>query len=216
MSRNYFIILVCLLGTLGAGAQELERSYFGARVGMQVTFPTGSENTYGTGAGFHGGVIYHKSLPMHLFLEPGVFFSHSAMANRRPFAYDGYVFNGTATVASFRIPFYVGYSFKPSRVLDVGVATGPAVNFNISARQGFDPNFDAPLPIPAKKIDMFDHGWKHVDGLWGIKLNMNFADHYFVGVSGELSFTPLAVYGNGDKKIKIHRNSVAVTFGYNF
>lgn len=214
MSRKYYIILACLLAVIGAAAQE--RSYFGVRVGMQVTFPTGSENTYGNGAGFHGGVIYHRALPQHLFVEPGLFFTHSSMANRRPFAYDGFMFNGTASVSTIRIPLYFGYMFHASHILDLGLSTGPSVNFNVMAHQGFDPNFDAPLPIPGKKIDMFDHGWKHVDGLWGIKLSMNFADNYFIGITGELSFTPLAVYGNGDKKIKIHRNSVAVTFGYNF
>lgn len=216
MSRNYFILLLSMLAAIGASAQEQASPYFGVRVGMQVTLPTGSENTYGVGAGFHGGIIYHRPLPKQLFIEPGLFFSHSTMSTRNTFIYEGFRFTGTANVSAISVPVYFGYSFKPSRVLDVGIATGPSVYFNLLARQGFDPNFSAPMPVPTTKINMFKHGWKHVDGLWGIKLNLNFADHYFVGVSGELSFTPLAVYGDDDKKIKIRRNSVEVTFGYNF
>ena len=214
--KLYALLLVCIM-TATAAAAQAERSYFGARLGMNVTFPTGSENTYGTGAGFHAGVIYHRALRNHIFVEPGLFYSQASMSNRHPFEYDNFMFNGTATTYSLHIPVYVGYTFHPSENFALDLSTGPALNINLAARQGFDPNFDAPMPIPSKKrIDMLQHGWKRVDGLWGIKLSMNFSDSYYLGISGEVSFTPLARYGNGDKKIKIHRNSVAITFGYNF
>ena len=55
-----------------------------------------------------------------------------------------------------------------------------------------------------------------VDAQWGFSLNFRFAQSYYVGITGGVAFTPLASFGNKDKKIRIHRNTVAISLGYNF
>jgi len=51
---------------------------------------------------------------------------------------------------------------------------------------------------------------------WGIRLSVTFAQHYFIGINTGVAFTPFAKFGDRDKKIRIYRNTIAVTLGYNF
>lgn len=79
------------------------------------------------------------------------------------------------------------------------------------------PNPDAPAPVRTPfNNDLFSKEWKKADVQWRFCLTMTFRKHYHIGISGGASRTPLAQYGNKDKKIRIHRNIVAIAFGYDF
>ena len=98
----------------------------------------------------------------------------------------------------------------------MAVSTGPWLNINLSARQNLLPNMEAPVAVPAQKANLFDQGWKRFDAQWGLKLSFTFAESYFVGITTGVAFTPLASFGDKDKKIRIHRNTIAISLGYNF
>ncbi len=49
-----------------------------------------------------------------------------------------------------------------------------------------------------------------------MKLELNFAGNYYLGLCNGGSFTPFARYGNHDRKIRIHHNTVAFSFSYIF
>lgn len=214
MKRKILIIIALLAALVPCAAES--GSYFGARLGMDVNVPAGSGNHYKVGAGFDVGAIYHYNFAKNFFVEPGLKYYYNAMSNERPVDYGEFLFDGSAQFMGLRVPVYVGYSFNASDNLEIGIATGPTVNFNLSAKQKLDPNFEAPIPVPTKSLNLFEHGYKRVDALWGLRLSFTFAHSYYIGIDGEVSFTPLAVYGNKDKKIRIHRNTVALTLGYNF
>lgn len=208
------LILFALVASL-AGAQESKVTW-GARLSMDISFPSGDSNPYKVGSGFSAGAVADVSLPGRFFFEPGLMFYYTAMSSKNLMALDGFYYQGAAKAAGFRVPLMVGYNFDVAEEWRMSVSTGPYINLNLYAQQKVDPNLGAPIPVPDKKISLFDHGWKRVDAGWNINLGTTFANCYYVGVSGGVNFTPLASYGNTDKKIRIHRSTIAITLGYNF
>ncbi|MDE6120792.1 MAG: outer membrane beta-barrel protein [Muribaculaceae bacterium] len=214
MSRNLLLSIALLAA--GTAFAEGDSSYFGVRAGMEVTIPASSANIYTTGAGFHVGGIYHYAAWRNVFIEPGVMFFYNTMSNRNPVEVGDFMFDGVARFYGLRVPLMAGYTFSAGENLQIGVATGPVMNINLSGRQEFDPNFGAPLPVPESTVNLMKHGSRRVDALWGLRLSFTFSQNYYIGIDGEVAFTPLAKFGNGDKKVRVHRNSIAVTLGYNF
>lgn len=209
---------VFLLGLLSlTGFARDNESYFGVRLAMDVTFPGGGYDSYNTGAGFTLGGIYNVPFRNNFYFEPGVLFYYTGMSSKDLIKFDNnYLLQGSARQYGFRIPMNVGYQFNAGDNLTVGVATGPMLSVNISARQQLDAVPGAPIPIPDKTVNLFHHGWRNVDLLWGISVNFTFARSYVIGFSTGVGLTPLAKYGNNDKKIRIQRNTVAIALGYNF
>lgn len=184
---------------------------------MEVSVPSGGRNFYKTGAGFNAGLVLRMPMPRGFFFEPGLLFSYSAMTAKDLVSFDNeYFYEGAANLYTLRIPLMFGFSYSVNELWDLRFSTGPWINVNLSARQRLEPNFAAPEIVPDKSINLFKHGWKRVDALWGLRLSATFADHYTVGITAGVAFTPLARYGNHDKKVRIHRNSIAISLGYNF
>ena len=217
MPRKYLPLLVLAFSAAQAVCAQKLQPGLGVRASMEITIPSGASDMYKTGAGLSIGPVYTLPVYKGLYFEPGVLFTYSAMSSKELIRFDdSYLFDGSAQIYGMRVPLYFGYSFQPTDMLRIGLYTGPAVNFNISARQNLDPNFALDPPLPRKTINLFDHGWKHVDVMWGFGLSFNIADNYQIGISGGVGITPLAKFGNRDKKVRIHRNIVALSLGYYF
>ena len=211
------LLPLALSGMLSASAAAQLPTGLGIHAAMEVTVPTGASSIYKTGAGLTLGAYYRVQLPKSFYFEPGLLFNYTAMSSKDLVSFDDtYYYEGAANMYGIRVPLTVGYSFNVGDFVDLDVSTGPWINVNISARQKLLPNFSAPEIVPNKTINLFDHGWEHVDALWGIHLGATFADSYYVGLTTGISFTPLASYGDKDKKIRIHRNTVAISLGYRF
>lgn len=219
MIRKLILVSTVLCFTL-FGIQARGRDdtpVFGVRLAMDVNFPTGKNNMYNTSAGFSVGGVARWNLPENFFIEPGINFTYSAMSAKDLSSFDDdYFYQGAAKFYGLRIPVNLGYALNINRQTELAFFTGPYIHLNFSARQSLLPNMSAPDRLPDKNINLFNNGWKKIDAGWGLGLSLTFARCYYVGLSGGVSFTPLAVYGNKDKKIRIHRNMVAVTLGYNF
>lgn len=217
MPRKLLISILCVAFAVCTLSAQEQKVTWGARLSMDVSFPTADKNPYKVGSGFSAGAVANIILPKRFFFEPGLMFYYTAMSSRSLITFDdNYFYEGSAKIYGFRIPLAVGYNFDVADRWRMSVSTGPYLNVNISAQQNLDPNLSAPVPVPDKKISLFDHGWRHVDAGWHISLSTTFAESYYVGITGGVNFTPLASYGNHDKKIRIYRNTVAVTLGYNF
>ncbi len=214
-TRFILPVALALLAVPAANAQW--RTTFGARVGMELTSPSGAGDTYKLGAGLNAGVIAKMPMMQNFYFEPGIYFVYSAMSSKNLVSFnDDYYYQGAANLYTLRVPFNFGYTFNLTNALDLSLSTGPWLNVNLSAQQKLQPNFSAPVPVPNKKINLFDNGWNRVDAQWGFNLHFTFAQNYTVGLSGGVGIAPLAKYGNKDRKVKIMRNSVALTLGYNF
>lgn len=204
------------LATLSLKAQRPD-PVVGARLSMELAFPAGGYDYYKTGAGVTVGPSVKLPLARQFFFEPSLLFSYTGFSSKYLVKFnDNYLYQGSANLYSLRMPLEVGCDFNLGGMWQVNVATGPWINFNLSARQSLMPNFDAPVREPSTRISLFDYGWKRVDAQWGIRLSVTFAQHYFIGIDSGVAFTPFAKFGNRDKKIRIYRNTVAVTLGYNF
>lgn len=217
MKRKIFLALaVALLPALTAAAQDRPKPYFGARVVMDITEPGHGDKYFDTGSGFSVGGIVNIPVYRGFYFEPGVAFTLNTMGIKGMLREDGYLYDGSARTMGIRVPLNFGYAFQLLDNLSLGVYTGPWLNFNVSAREHVTPNFSTPDPVPEFKNNLFSKGWKHFDAQWGFGLSVTFAQHYHLGLSGGVSITPLAQYGNKDKKIRIHRNIIAISLGYNF
>lgn len=215
MLRKKLYLFIALMSVMLPAAAS-GQTRFGARLSYDVTFPVNSNNIYSAGSGFTVGGVANIPLKRSFFVEPGLMFRYASMPSKNLTLFDHELYDGSARIYTIHIPVSMGYTFDVSDNMSIAVSTGPYLNVNVAAKQKFDPNFGAPVHVPNAKISLFDHGWKHVDGGWNIKLSTTFADSYYVGIGGDISFTPLAKFGDRDKKIRIYRSSVSVILGYNF
>jgi len=188
----------------------------GARLSMEVTVPGGGTAFFKTGSGFSIGGVMRLDMPRNFFFEPGLLFYYTAMSSKDLIPFDEFYYQGGVNEYGIRVPLQIGYKFDTGSMWAIDVYTGPWINFNINASQSLEPNFASPDPVPDKTINMMKYGWKTVDAMWGFGLSFNFAEHYHIGLSGGVGFTPLAKFGNKDKKVRIHRNILAISLGYSF
>lgn len=211
------ILILCILATLcGIQAKAQIKPAFGARLSMEVTVPGGGTSYYKTGSGFTVGGVMKLELPKNFYFEPGLLFYYTSMSSKDLITFDQFYYQGGVKEYGIRLPLNFGYTLEASDQWSVDFYTGPWINFNINATQNLDPNFSTPDPVPDKTVNMMKHGWKRVDAMWGFGLSFTFAENYHIGISGGVGFTPLAKFGNRDKKVRIHRNIVAISLGYNF
>lgn len=211
--------LILLSLTVAAGLSSVSaqtKPVFGARVAMEVTFPGGAGSDFNTGAGLTAGGVMKVFLPKNFYFEPGLLFTYSGMNAKNYIKFDDSYYQGGVRQYGLRLPLNVGYTIDPGRIWTLDVYTGPWINFNLSASQTLDPNFAAPEPVPDKTVNLMKHGWKRVDAMWGFGLSFTFAKSYHIGLSGGIGLSPLAQYGNRDKKVRIHRSVASITLGYNF
>lgn len=214
MFRKLTLFIAALICSATAGAQWYNG--LGARVSMDVSIPSGARQYYGNGAGFSVGLVYRMPYFQNFFFEPGLKYSYSTMSSKDNIQIGDYQYQGAAKISSLKIPMLLGYTFALPQQMDLSIATGPILQVNTSARQNILPNLSTPNPVPEQSINMFKHGFKRVQGLWGINLNFTFAHNYTVGIDTSVGISPLASFGVKDKKIKVHCNTVAVSLGYNF
>lgn len=216
---NYFrkiLTIVALLAGAGTAVASDALSGLGVRTSMEVTIPSGGRGYYGNGAGFTAGVSYTMPLTGNFSFDPELLFVYNTMSNKSEVMIDDRYYNGAARSFGLRIPLMFSYNFSLHPNVTMAVSTGPWLNINLSAKQNVLPNMETPVPVPAQKANLFDQGWKRVDAQWGLKLSFTFAKSYFVGITTGVAFTPLASFGDKDKKIRIHRNTIAISLGYNF
>ncbi len=207
---------LCAVSITSVSAQSSYKPVFGARVSMDITTPGKGDNSFSTGSGFSVGGIVRLPVYRNFYFEPGVSYFLNTMGINNLLHEDGYYYEGSARTSGIRIPLNFGYTFNLLDNLDLGVYTGPWLNINLSAREHVSPNLGTPDPVPSFNNNLFSKGWKRFDAQWGLGLTMTFRKHYLIGLSGGVSITPLAQYGNKDKKVRIHRNIVAIALGYDF
>lgn len=210
-----FFIVWSLTSSSDLSAQK--RSYFGARVSFDLSIPRQGWGLYKTGSGLQGGVIYNYSFSEHLFAEPGCEVVYTTMGIRDIVQGDKF-YEGSARNLSVRVPLNVGYRWLVTPDFQLAVMTGPWLNINLMAREYLTPNFDG--PIKKGSFDLFEtSGWKRVDLQWGIGLCLSYLHTYTLEFQFGCGLTPLATgihSREGGEKHTLHRNTFAITMGYNF
>lgn len=204
-----------LISIFNCSAIDLER--FGVRTAMELTIPGKSGiEAYQTGAGFTVGAIYSIPIYGKISFEPGLMLFYTTMTAQQDFQINGFLYQDTARNIGLRIPLMFNYNIAVSPLLDLIIGTGPWFNFSVYAHENILPNMTAPEHVPSTRINLFNHGWNHFDAAWGFNLCVTFAKSYFMGITASAAFTPLASFGNHNKTIKVYRNTIAFSLGYNF
>lgn len=194
-----------------AGSAE---SRAGINLSYELAIPSGSHASWDTGSGVTLTGLYKW------YFSPRFTFTPALTAYYNTFGADYMVADNTvydSTVKNFglRLPLMVGYDLVQNETVTFTLATGPWINFNLFARQNAMPDVMAEVPLPPS-VNLFHHGSNRVEGLWGLALSVTFRQHYTIGITSSVGFTPLASYGNHDNKMRIRRNTVAISLGYKF
>ena len=160
MKKNICLLVTAVAAGLCAAAQDVtvlpsdepmpaKPLRWGVRLQADISLPSGSLDTYTSGAGASGGVVYH--LPLY----GGMYFEPSVMGYYNTFSVENYMVNNlphSATVRNIgiRVPMNLGYRFNITDGISLSLFTGPWFNFNISARQYAQPNFEGAPPKNSK------------------------------------------------------------------
>jgi len=196
-----------LSGTTPAPRWGLDLSY-------ELAIPSGSRGSWDTGSGVSLTGLYNWHFAPRWTFTPALAAYYNTFGADYMTA-DNTVYDSTVKNFGLRLPLMVGFDVINNESVTFSVATGPWINFNLFARQYAMPDVAAEVPVPPS-INLFSRGFKRVEGLWGLALSVTFSEHYTIGITSSVAFTPLASYGNHDNKLRIRRNTVAISLGYKF
>lgn len=215
--KKTLLTILCALSLSAASAQTLynnedNHSYFGARIGLDISSASEGYDVYSNGAGFNIGAIYHLPVKMNFYFEPGLgifydTFGCSAYADivggKAPLV-DGSIRN-----FGFRIPFHFGYHFDFTDDISVSIYTGPQLNYSLTAKSHFkEPVFGFPY-----NESMFgEDGFKRTDLQWSFGVSLNYRQHYHVSIGGAAGLTKVM----DTKAMDFRRNLFNIGIGYNF
>ncbi len=206
------------------------RTYFGARVGVDITTAANGGGNYSSNTGFSAGAIYNIPLYKNLYFEPGLSFFYNTFGTSKwnsfvpessinPETGEGidvyYQVNGSMRNFGFRVPLLIGYHFDFSDNVKVGVFTGPQVNMNLYAKYFVS-------ELLGNDKDALDHdcslfgteGFKHLDFQWNLGIGVTY-EKYYASINGAWG---LSTMKSSTLMLPrdLHRNLFTITLGYNF
>lgn len=215
--KKIILALVALASTaFASNAQSLynnpdNHSFFGARLGVDITSTSGDDDFYNNGAGFTLGAIYNIPVWQNLYFEPGLaifydtFGTEMVVPDAGGLHYD--LVDGTIKNFGFRIPLLFGYNFDFTDDIRLAPFTGPQVNINLTAKQSWDND-----ALKNSEGSIFgEGGFKRVDLQWVFGLGLTY-QKYYVSLSGGIGMTKVLSL----KTENFRRNTVNIAVGYNF
>jgi hypothetical protein len=220
-----YLIPLAITGIVGshAYAQDIltnnlaNRTYFGIRVGGEITCPgkVTSENVgvsmFRNGGGIELGGIVNIPVKANFYLEPGVKFYFNEYSVKkdilRGLKWGGEQVNQILYLKyGMRIPVMAGYHFDFTEDLKVSIFTGPELEIGITGREHLKV---AGGMVPS---DLYgEEGLKRVNLLWQIGAGVTYR-HLYAGVSGGLGMLNLS----SESDVSFHENRVTFSVGYNF
>lgn len=200
------------------------RSYFGARLSLDISCPTDISKSghsfaaFNNAAGFEIGGIYNIPLWKNLYFEPGLSLYYNTMKLS-----DAYVNTWVGSAAQldkaggsvrrfgFRAPLVAGYRFDFEPVA-ISVFTGPVISLGLYGRTHVDATGTAVSVSTSASCYADDGICKRVDLGWRFGVGATWGN-YVVQVYGTAGMCNMLKNGDGDK---YRDNNVAIALGYNF
>lgn len=186
---------------------------WGVRLKVDLTTPTNGLDRYSTGTGATVGMVYSLPVYQGMYVEPGVEVYYNTI-NVDNYMVNNLPYDGSARLIGIRLPVNIGYRFNLTESIALSLFTGPWFNFNLSARQYANPNFEGAPPKTSKNL--FDYGWHRFDAQWGFGITATFSGRYMIGLSAGVGSKALAEKDINGHKAKMRRNTFSITLGYNF
>lgn len=219
------------------------KTYFGARVGVDISSAANGGGFYSNSPGFSLGAVYNIPVFMNLYFEPGLgIFYNTIGANYWdsftqevtneatgvveevdvPYQIDGSIRN-----FGFRIPLLIGYHFDFTEDIKVNVFTGPQLNLSLVSRYHQNEVRVQDNEEAAWSTSVFgSQGFKHADLQWKFGVGISY-QKYYLDLSGSWGMTKIMSKPDmSDEAIDdldfsytrrdIRRNLFSITLGYNF
>lgn len=237
--KKTLLLAAAALFTLGASAQTYllsnpdNHSYFGVRASYNLSIPgkvkadigNGAE-TYkarvlGKGSGFSIGAIYNQPLVANLYIEPGVTLAYTTESFHQghgdfPEFHDKLMKHSSQRKFSVEVPVQFGYHFDFTPDISLSVSTGPVLKLGLVNDYYFTTEEIAGQKIHKSGSVYGENGYmRRVDCAWRFGVGFNIAQHYYVGINGDLGLANMLKDTN-DGSVTLHENAFNVTLGYNF
>lgn len=215
------------------------RTYFGFRVGLDISSAANGGAMFSNKPGFNLGVVYNIPVVANLYFEPALHMFYNTFGTvhleKYPYTltdeagveteyFKLYQVDGTLRNFGFRVPLNIGYHFDFSDELSIAIFTGPQINLNVVARyhqnQVITPGNEV---VKSESVDVFGTGgFKHLDLQWNFGVGINY-QRYFMSLGGSVGVTDMktgTVVNTGryavDLTRDIRRNLFNISVGYNF
>jgi len=127
-----------------------------------------------------------------------------------------YACEGTIKNYGARIPMQCGYRIRLPYDLSLSLATGPQLNINIFAKEHFAPDSGTDSKCTGDPLNLFNFGFHKADLQYSFIADLTYKKHYSIGVSGAIGLTDAASMSQGQRRLNIRRNNIAVVLIYKF
>lgn len=207
------------------------KTFFGVRVGVDISSAANGGGNYSSNAGFSAGAIYNIPLFMNLYFEPGLSFFYNAFGTSKwnSFIPDNpiydpetgepvsvlYQVDGSIRNFGFRVPLMIGYHFDFAEDVKVNVFTGPQLNMSLYANYKVGAAYGNDKDMIDRDGSLFGtDGFKHLDLQWKFGVGVAYQT-YYAGLSGAWGLTDMKS-GTAMLPRDLRRNLFSITLGYNF
>lgn len=223
-ARNLFPVLLICCGLCSLAQNPAEspllnqnptQDGFSTHLAFQLTTPSGSHGKVTTGGGATLTVNYNIYLTDRWFFSPGIGAFYNTMGTDFVPSSD-LVADGTIKNWGGRIPVLMGYKFPVWEDFSIAVATGPLLNISLYAKEQASPDFSEGYAEVPDAVNLFDHGFHHLDLQWDFFVGISYKHHYCIGISGGLGLTNVASMRAGEHNLNLRRNNVAFILSYTF
>ena len=207
------------------------KSFFGVRVGVDISSAANGGGNYSSNAGFSAGAIYDIPLFMNLYFEPGLSFFYNTFGTSKwnSFIPDNpiydqetgepntilYQVDGSIRNFGFRVPLMIGFHFDFAEDVKVNVFTGPQLNLSLYANYKIGEVYGNDKNMPDHDGSLFGtEGFKHLDLQWKFGVGVSYQT-YYAALSGAWGITDMKS-GTVMLPRNLRRNLFSITLGYNF
>jgi hypothetical protein len=229
------VAAVCSIGAQAAESYLFDnpenKTYFGARVSLDISSAANGGANYSNDAGFSAGVVYNIPVVMNFFFEPGVsmFYNTFGTSSWHDLVrtsidettgmeietVNQYQIDGSIRNFGFRIPMNMGFHFDFAEDVNVSVFTGPQFNYSVTARYYQNAVRVTGAEQNAMNCSLFGtQGFNHFDLQWNFGAGLTYQE-YYLGLSGSVGVTKMKNATNTLPR-DLRRNIFAITLGYNF
>lgn len=191
------------------------RTYFGIRLGGEVTIPgeikSGNVGVsmFSEGGGMEIGGICNVPVAASFYIEPGIKFYYNNYSVGKDFLdeIEPGLDKMTFEKYGMRIPVMAGYRIYLKNDMRLNLFTGPELEFGFSARQKASSHgVDVSASIYGE-----DGGLRRADILWTIGVGLDIKKFY-IGLSGSAGMLNMI----DEQDVSFHENRMTLSVGYNF
>lgn len=207
------------------------KTYFGARVGVDISSAANGGGFYSNAPGFSLGAIYNIPVFKNFYFEPGLGIFYNTIGANQWTSFTKEVTNPSTGVVEdvevpyqidgsirnfgFRIPLMIGYHFDFTEDIKVNVFTGPQLNLSLVSRYHQDEVKVRGYESPSSSTSLFGtNGFKHADLQWKFGVGISY-QKYYLDLSGAWGMTKIMSTSEFAPR-NIRRNLFSITLGYNF